>query len=69
MGSRRFPADMVRAPIAPSRRPPDGWLVDRNGRTTSNPLDLYTDPPSALMPFGAHKGCGLSSSRLPAAMR
>lgn len=43
---------------------PNGLPVDRNGRPTSNPLDLYTDPPSALMPFGAHKGCGLSSSRL-----
>ena len=39
---------------------PEGWLLDRNGRPTRNPRDLYEEPGGALMPFGAYKGYGLS---------
>ena len=39
---------------------PEGWLLDRNGRPTRNPRDLYDEPGGSLMPFGAYKGYGLS---------
>jgi uncharacterized oxidoreductase len=39
---------------------PDGWLIDGRGKPTRNPRDLYGDPRGAIMPFGAHKGYGLS---------
>jgi uncharacterized oxidoreductase len=41
---------------------PDGWIVDSAGKPTTNPSDLYTDPPGAILPFGgpqAYKGFGL----------
>lgn len=37
---------------------PTGWILDRNGRPTSNPKDLYMG--GMLLPFGAHKGYGLA---------
>jgi LDH2 family malate/lactate/ureidoglycolate dehydrogenase len=40
------------------QRVPEGWLVDRDGRPTTNPSDLYNG--GALQPFGGHKGYGLS---------
>lgn len=43
---------------------PDGWLIDAEGESTTNPDDFYGVPPAALLPFGgavsAHKGFGLS---------
>jgi uncharacterized oxidoreductase len=39
---------------------PEGWLIDGRGKPTRNPRDLYGDPRGAIMPFGAHKGYGLS---------
>ena len=39
---------------------PDGWLIDRHGRPTRNPRDLYEEPGGAIMPFGAYKGYGLA---------
>lgn len=41
---------------------PDGWILDATGRPTTNPSDLYTDPPGSILPFGgphAYKGFGL----------
>ncbi|MBM3235715.1 Ldh family oxidoreductase [Candidatus Poribacteria bacterium] len=41
---------------------PEGWIIDANGNPSTNPQDLYADPPGALLPFGgivAHKGFGL----------
>jgi uncharacterized oxidoreductase len=41
---------------------PEGWIVDSGGKPTTNPADLYTDPPGSLLPFGgsqAYKGFGL----------
>jgi len=41
---------------------PEGWIIDANGNPSTNPNDLYADPPGALLPFGgmvAHKGFGL----------
>jgi hydroxycarboxylate dehydrogenase B len=42
---------------------PSGWIVDANGAPSTNPHDLYADPPGALLPFGGevgHKGYGLA---------
>jgi uncharacterized oxidoreductase len=36
---------------------PEGWLIDKNGRPTTDPNDLYAG--GALLPFGGHKGSGL----------
>jgi hydroxycarboxylate dehydrogenase B len=37
---------------------PEGHLVDKHGRPTTDPNDLYAG--GALLPFGAHKGSGLA---------
>ena len=42
---------------------PHGWLIDAEGKSTTNADDFYDVPPAALLPFGgiaAHKGFGLS---------
>ena len=43
---------------------PHGWLIDAEGKSTTNPDDFYDVPPAALLPFGGsvseHKGFGLS---------
>ena len=43
---------------------PHGWLIDAEGKSTTNADDFYGVPPAALLPFGgavsAHKGFGLS---------
>lgn len=39
-------------------RVPEGWLLDRDGRPTTDPGDLYDG--GALRCFGGHKGYGLS---------
>lgn len=43
---------------------PQGWLIDAEGRSTTNADDFYAVPSAALLPFGgavsAHKGFGLS---------
>ena len=43
---------------------PHGWLIDAEGKSTTNPDDFYGVPPAALLPFGGsvseHKGFGLS---------
>lgn len=36
---------------------PDGWLVDKNGKPTNNPADLYDG--GAILPSGGHKGYSL----------
>ena len=37
-----------------------GQVLDGAGRPTSDPEAFYADPPGAILPFGAHKGSGLS---------
>lgn len=37
---------------------PDNWVVDRNGKPTTNPADLYDG--GAILTFGEHKGFSLS---------
>ena len=41
---------------------PEGWIIDNQGRPSTNPNDLYTDPRGAILPMGgcvAHKGYAL----------
>lgn len=41
---------------------PEGWLIDSQGRPTTDPNVLYADPPGAILPMGgaqAYKGFGL----------
>jgi uncharacterized oxidoreductase len=39
-------------------RVPEGWIVDKSGRPTTEPKDFYDG--GALLTIGAHKGSGLS---------
>ena len=41
---------------------PDGWLLDSDGRPTTDPNSLYANPPGSILPMGgaqAYKGFGL----------
>lgn len=41
---------------------PEGWLIDNEGRPTTDPSTLYGNPPGAILPMGgaqAYKGFGL----------
>ncbi len=38
----------------------ENCIVDHEGRPTVDPRDFYATPPGALLPFGGHKGYGLS---------
>jgi len=42
---------------------PEGWLLDPDGRPTTDPNQLYGDPPGTILPMGgnqAYKGFGLA---------
>jgi len=42
---------------------PEGWVVDGDGKPTTDPADFYGPPRGAILPFGgisAHKGYALS---------
>ncbi len=39
---------------------PDGCLIDSEGQPTNDPKVFYGPPPGAILPFGGHKGYGLS---------
>ena len=39
---------------------PEGWLIDANGRPTTDPNTMFATPRGALLPFGEHKGYGLA---------
>ena len=41
-------------------RLPPGLVLDGHGRPTTDPDAFYADPPGAILPFGGHKGSGLS---------
>ncbi|WP_342324144.1 malate/lactate/ureidoglycolate dehydrogenase [Kosakonia sp. BYX6] len=43
-----------------SRPIPEGCAVDANGHPTTDPGVLMREPRGALLPFGGHKGAGLS---------
>lgn len=41
---------------------PEGWLIDCEGRPTTDPASLYGNPPGSILPMGgpqAYKGFGL----------
>jgi hydroxycarboxylate dehydrogenase B len=54
------PEGKIRTKLSAGRPVPEGWLIDPHGRPTTNPADLYGPPRGALLPFGGHKGFGLS---------
>ena len=39
---------------------PPGFLLDGRGCPTTDPEAFYASPPGAILPFGGHKGSGLS---------
>lgn len=42
---------------------PEGWLLDSDGRPTTDPNALYADPPGTILPMGgsqAYRGFGLA---------
>jgi len=39
---------------------PPGWLVDAEGRPSTDPEELYRTPRGTLLPMGGHKGYGLA---------
>ena len=39
---------------------PEGAVLDGAGNPTTDAEAFYADPPGAILPFGAHKGSGLS---------
>lgn len=52
----------VRAQFQKKQPTPDGWLIDHEGRPTTDPSVLYTEPRGNILPFGgaqAYKGFGL----------
>src|ERR1700760_4491403 len=38
----------------------DGPLLDHEGKPTTNPAVMYTEPKGVVLPFGEHKGSGLA---------
>ncbi len=57
----------IRAALYKGQQLPLGWIVDSQGRPSTNPADLYAPPlppeqiklAGALLPAGGHKGYGL----------
>jgi len=49
----------IRAAQADGRAIPEGWAVDRDGRPTTDPAEALA---GFLVPFGGHKGSGLSQA-------
>jgi uncharacterized oxidoreductase len=43
-----------------SERLPPGLVLDGAGQPITDPDAFYRDPPGAILPFGGHKGSGLS---------
>jgi uncharacterized oxidoreductase len=39
---------------------PPGWVLDADGRPTTDPNALYGDPPGTILPAGGHKGYALA---------
>lgn len=39
---------------------PEGWVIDFQGKSTTNPNDLYGPPEGSILPMAGHKGFGLS---------
>ena len=39
---------------------PPGWLLDSEGKPTTDPNDLYNKPEGSILPVGGHKGYSLA---------
>jgi LDH2 family malate/lactate/ureidoglycolate dehydrogenase len=50
----------VRQLVLQGEAAPPGWLIDANGKETTDPATLFAEPHGALLPFGGHKGYALS---------
>jgi len=50
----------VRVALNKGVRVPDNCLLDGHGKPTNEPKAFYGPPAGAILPFGAHKGYGLS---------
>lgn len=52
----------VRVAFNKGQQVPDGWLLDRDGKPTTDPGVLYTEPRGSILPLGgtqAYKGFGI----------
>ncbi len=49
----------IRQLLLKGEQAPGGWLVDAEGRETTDPATLFTSPRGSLLPFGGHKGYAL----------
>jgi uncharacterized oxidoreductase len=54
------PEGKVRSLMTAGETLPAGWIIDHQGRPSTDPRDLYGPPRGAILPFGGHKGFGLS---------
>jgi LDH2 family malate/lactate/ureidoglycolate dehydrogenase len=71
-GSAPFLLDMATSIVAEGKvrlkrhrgeKTPEGWLLDHQGRPTTDPNALYREPRGAMLPLGGsagHKGFGLA---------
>lgn len=62
MGTSATAEGKVRVKKIAGQLCPDGWLLDCEGRPTTDPNTLYGDPPGTIRPMGgdqAYKGFGL----------
>jgi len=53
----------VRVKRNAGERLPEGWLIDSQGRPSTDPAEMYTSPRGAILPMGgpvAYKGYGLA---------
>jgi uncharacterized oxidoreductase len=56
----RWAVGKVRVAYNKGEAVPPGTLLDGDGRPTRDPASLFAAPRGALLPFGEHKGWGLS---------
>lgn len=53
----------IRVAMNQGKSLPEGWIIDSEGRPTTDPHEFKGDPPGAILPLGGpvgHKGYGLS---------
>jgi hydroxycarboxylate dehydrogenase B len=56
----RLAVGKVRVAFNKGEPVPPGTLLDASGQATDDPAVLFSNPKGALLPFGEHKGWGLS---------
>ena len=53
----------IRLALNQGKQVPEGWIIDAQGKPTTEPRDFKGDPPGAILPLGGavgHKGYGMS---------